>query len=303
MSVQRNLQAESFAHPQTADDGSPASAAWVIEPRRAGLKARAQDVWRYRRLLRFFAWKAIEKQYARTKLGWIWLLIRPLFPLFVKTLIFAGVLGVSSGTVPYFLFLVVGTTIWELFAGAVMWGTRSLDLNRGLLTRLYVPRLIMPMSMMSPAFVVFIIHLVVMTGTIAYYRITTGVLYVGPPAGLMWSALATILTFGLALGISLWTAVPAMRARDVRFTLNYVLGFWVFLTPVFYPLSSVPAEWRGWMALNPMAVYCQMFKAGIIVSEHPIPRDVLIAVGVTSVVFFSGLWYFNRAESDAADRV
>jgi lipopolysaccharide transport system permease protein len=119
----------------------------------------------------------------------------------------------------------------------------------------------------------------------------------------MWSALATILTFGLALGIALWTAVPAMRARDVRFTLNYVLGFWVFLTPVFYPLSSVPDEWRRWIALNPMAVYCQMFKAGIIASEHPIPRDVLIAVGVTSVVFVSGLWYFNRAESDAADRV
>ena len=276
---------------------------WVIEPRRPGMKSRALDLWRYRRLLRFFAKKGLEKQYKRTVLGASWLLIRPLFPLFIKTLVFGGLLAVASDGVPYFLFLVVGSTVWELFSAGVMWGTRSLDLNRGLLTRLYIPRLILPIAMMTPALITFVIHLAVIAGALVYFRVTDQVWYVGRPEGLLWAVASVACTILLALGIALWTSVPALQARDVRFTMNYVLGFWVFLTPVFYPMSTVPPRWQPWMALNPMAVYCQMFKAGVIPTETPALRHVLVALGVTFVVGLSGLWYFNRAEADAADRV
>jgi lipopolysaccharide transport system permease protein len=276
---------------------------WVIEPRRPGLKARARDLWRYRRLLRFFGRKTLEKQYARTILGWGWLLIRPLFPLFVKTLVFGGLLAVASDGVPYFLFLVIGTSSWELFSGSVMWGTRSLDLNRGLLKRLYVPRLILPIAMMTPALLTFVIHVAVIIGALVYFRLADNVWYVGQPRGLLWSAASVVCTLLLALGLALWTSVPALRARDVRFTMNYLLGFWVFLTPVFYPLSAVPQEWRAWVALNPMAVYVQMFKMGILRSETPSPQHLITAGAITLVVVVSGFWYFNRAEADAADRV
>lgn len=276
---------------------------WVIEPRRPGLKARVHDLWRYRRLLRFFARKTLEKQYRRTVLGGAWLLIRPLFPLFVKTLVLGGVLAVASDGVPYFLFLVIGTAAWELFSSGVAWGTRSLDLNRGLLTRLYVPRLILPIAMMTPALLTFVIHVAVILGALIYYRVNHGVWYTVHPAGLVWSAAAVVCTLLLALGIALWTSVPALKARDVRFTVNYVLGFWVFLTPVFYPLSAVPREWQAWIALNPMAVYCQMFKAGVMPTAPPSYQHLSIALAVTCVVAVSGLWYFNRAEADAADRV
>lgn len=279
------------------------SDAWIIEPRAAGVGARGREVWQYRRLLRFFASKALQKLYARTVLGWSWVFIRPLFPLAVKTLVFGSVLNVVSDGLPYFLFLVAGQTIWELFAGGATWGTRSLELNRGLLTRIYVPRLILPVAMLAPAFLNFAIHLGVLILAIAYYRITTGVLYVGTIGGALWSIAGVLFTTLLAVGIALWTSVPALRARDVRFTLNYILGFWVFLTPVMFPLSAVPESWRPWLALNPMVAFCQMFKAAVVPSSLPEAWQIATAVLITILVLFTGLTYFNRAEADAADRV
>ncbi len=280
---------------------TPAGAEWAIEPRREGLLARLRDVWRYRRLLRFFGWKALQKLYARTVLGWSWLFIRPLFPLLVNTIIFSGVLGVGSGGVPYFLFLVTGVSIWELFATAVTWGTRSLELNRGFMTRIYIPRLILPIAMMTPSYLTFVINLAVLACAIVYYRLTTGVVYL-VPAKLGWAVVAMALAWLLALGISLWTSVPALVARDVRFTLGYVLGFWVFLTPVLYPLN-VPDKYAWLMPLNPMAAIVNAFKYGVLGIDVLNLRDLGIAALLATAVFVSGLWFFGRAEADAADKV
>ena len=146
----------------------PQLAEWVIEPRREDLMSRLRDVWRYRRLMRFFATKSLEKMIRRTVLGPIWLLIRPLFPIFVNTFIFGGVLGVGSDGVPYFLFVTTGSAIWELFSAATMWGTRSLDLNRGLMNRIYIPRLILPLATMTPAYLNFVIYMVVLAVGFVY---------------------------------------------------------------------------------------------------------------------------------------
>ncbi|MEQ1908692.1 MAG: hypothetical protein ABMA15_07705 [Vicinamibacterales bacterium] len=286
---------------RTVQPTMPAGDGWVIEPRREGLIARGRDVWRYRRLLRFFGWKALQKLYARTVLGWSWLFIRPLFPLFVNTIIFSGVLGVGSAGVPYFLFLVTGMSIWELFASAVTWGTRSLELNRGFMTRIYIPRLILPIAIMTPAFLTLAINLAVLACAIVYYRLTTGVVYL-VPAKLGWAVVAMALAWLLALGISLWTSVPALVARDVRFTLGYVLGFWVFLTPVLYPLN-VPDKYAWLMPLNPMAAIVNAFKYGILGIDVLNVRDLGLAALLAAAVFMSGLWFFGRAEADAADKV
>jgi lipopolysaccharide transport system permease protein len=276
---------------------------WVIEPRVDGLTARGREVWRYRRLLRFFAAKSVQKLYGRTVLGWAWLFIRPLFPLVVKTLVFGGVLAVGSDGIPYFLFLVIGTTIWELFTGCCVWGTRSLELNRSLISRIYVPRLILPVAMMSPAYLTFAIHLGVAIVALIYYRARDGVFYLGQPSGIIAAVLALALTTVLALGLALWLSVPTLRARDVRFTLNYVLSFWVFLTPVMFPLSTAPQSWQRWLALNPMTAYVLMFRSAFIPSAFPPAATIATALAITAAVLLSGLWYFNRAEGDAADKV
>ena len=275
---------------------------WIIEPRVDGMGARSREVWQYRRLLRFFAAKSLEKLYKRTVLGWVWILIRPLFPLFVKTVIFGGVLGIGSAGVPYFLFLVVGTAIWELFAGVTMWGTRSLELNRRMLTQIYVPRVILPIAMGTPALVTFAIHLAVGAVAIFYYRITQGVFYFNA-AGLGWALQAMLLAWLLGLALSLWLSVPALVARDVRFTLNYVLNFWIFLTPVLYPLSAIPAERRWLMSLNPMTGVVETFKFGVLGIGAVDLRPLATAWGLTLVILIGGLVFFGRAERNSADRV
>ena len=285
-----------------ADELTPRGGGWVIEPRRPGLVARARDVWRYRRLMRFFAAKALQKLYRRTVLGSAWLFIRPLFPLIINTLIFGGMLGVASNGVPYFLFLQGGQSIWELFSGAAMWGTRSLDMNRGFISRIYVPRLILPFAMMAPAFLNFGIHLVVFAFAIAYYRVTTGVLYLAPASHLGWAVIALVLAVLLALGMAFWTSVPAMMARDVRFTLGYVMSFWVLLTPVLYPIK-LPPKYAWVLLLNPMAPIVEAFKYGVLGIDVLDVQGLAVATLIIIVVLVSGLWFFGRAEADAADKV
>jgi lipopolysaccharide transport system permease protein len=281
----------------------PAADEWRIEPFSGGIRPRAREIWQYRRLGLFFALKALEKTYQRTKLGWLWLLIRPLFPLFTKTLIFGGLFAVPTDGVPYFLFLVTASSAWELFASAVGWGTRSLELNRGLLKQLYMPRLILPLAMMSPAFLTFVIYLAVLAGAAAWFAVFDGRMYLRFGPNVFWALLAAVMAVALALAIALWTSVPALVARDVRFTVNYVLSFWIFLTPVMYPLSAVPPEWRRWMVLNPMAPVVEAFKFGLLGVGRVEPWQLGVSASIILVVLTGGLVFFARAEADAADRV
>lgn len=287
----------------TGTDTIQAAGVWVIEPRARGLAPRLREVWQYRRLVRFFAARALAKLYRRTVLGKLWILIRPLFPLVVKALIFGGLLRVGSEGVPYFLFLVVGSMIWDLFSGSLTWATRSMELNRALLTRIYVPRLILPLAMMSPAFVVFAIHAGVLVVTIAYFWIRHGTLYVHSAPNLLWALLATALAIALSLSIGLFTSVLAAGARDVRFTLNYILDFWFFLTPVLYAHSSVPAKWHWLMLLNPMAAIVETYKFGLLGIGHVNPPGLAIAGAIIVIVAFLGLRFFGKVEADAVDRV
>jgi lipopolysaccharide transport system permease protein len=288
-------------------DSQPAeissAAEWRIEPWSGGIGARSREVWRYRRLAVFFGLKALQKLYQRTKLGWAWLFIRPLFPLLVQTVIFGGMLKVGSDGVPYFLFLVTASTVWQLFASAVLWGTRSLELNRGLMKQIYVPRLILPVSMMSPAFLTFVIYLAVLAGALVWYGVSDGQLYLNLGPQLLLAVLAVFMAVLLALAISLWTSVPALSARDVRFTLNYVMGFWVFLTPVMYPMSAVPERWRLWMMLNPMAPIVEAFKFGVLGIGSVEAWQLGASGGLILLVLTGGILFFVRAEADAADRV
>jgi lipopolysaccharide transport system permease protein len=229
-----------------------------------------------------------------------WLFIRPLFPLLVKTFVFSGMLGVGTNGIPYFLFLVVGTSCWELFAQAVMWGTRSLELSRGFLSKIYVPRLIFPLSMMAPAFANLFIHLGVIAVAVGYYRASSGVWYV-TPWNFGWALLSLVLAIGLAFGIALWTSVPALVARDTRFTLNYFLGFWVYLTPVLYPLKLGRYEWVA--TLNPMAAVVDAFKFGLLGIDRPSGLQLGVCIGLVSLTIVSGLVFFGRAELRAGEKL
>jgi lipopolysaccharide transport system permease protein len=169
------------------------------------------------------------------------------------------------------------------------------------MARIYIPRLILPAATMTPAFMNFVISLGVLLVATIYYRVTTGVFYL-TLSHVGWAVLSLVVSTILALGIALWTSVPGMQARDVRFTMSYVMGFWLFLTPVLYPLNLSP-KYAWLLALNPMAATVNGFKYGLLGIGTISPREWIISIVVTTIVLISGLWFFGRAEADASDKM
>jgi lipopolysaccharide transport system permease protein len=248
------------------------------------------------RLVDYFARRAIEKNYARTRLGKPWLLIRPLMDSGGKALIFGGVLSVPSNGVPYFLFLLAGMSTWRLFDRALYWGTRSLELNRRLTAQLYFPRLILPVAHLAPGIVDYVIYSAVMLVVAGYYGITDHDFYLRGGIHPLVTVAAVLLCLAFACALALWTSVIGERYRDVRFTLHYVLEFWFFVTPVLFPLSAVPHGIRPLAAANPMTGIVQMAKWGLLGIDSLDPLVIGWSVFATLAFGVLGIRFFRRAE-------
>jgi lipopolysaccharide transport system permease protein len=269
----------------------------TIEPRKPGLLNVWREFWRYRHLLGFFGRRFILKRFANTWLGWIWLPLRPAAILGTRILVFGGLIGISTGGVPYPLFFVVATAAWILFWETTYWSSRSLELNRRLLPHVYVPKVTVIVAAIIPSLVEFAMYAsFAVLGTIYYYiradylYLDIGVRTLLVPAGLALIAL-------LGLGAGLLTAGAGARARDVRFSLGYVLGFIYFLTPVIYPISAVPAKWRPLAELNPLTGAIEMVKQGLFSSSHELSTDaILVTVIAVFLLWIPGLWLFDRRE-------
>jgi lipopolysaccharide transport system permease protein len=273
----------------------------VIEPRQPGIAERMLEAWRYRALVPYFARAAVEKTYRRTWLGWLWIPLRPALSVGARVLVFGGLLGAPSLGKPYLLFFLVGISAWQLFSQSALWATRSIELARRVLRRMYVPRLTALVGSVGPAVLNFLLYGVMTAIALAYYWIADGHLYLelGPGLLLALGGLALVLLF--ALGIGLWTSVFGAQARDVRFGLTYVLGFWFFLTPVIYPLSTVPGGFHTAALLNPMTAPVEMVRDGIL-DAGEVPYTALgVTLGTIAFLWCSGLWFFLRSEEQALD--
>lgn len=278
--------------------------AWIIAPELdLGFAGRLREVWRYRRILLFFAFKAIQTLYANTKLGLWWLVLRPLAPVFVGTLVFGGLMAAPSEGVPYFLFFLVGTIIWTFFSEPLMRGSRGLEVNRQLLTKLYLPRVILPAGQLAAG----LVEPAVLTGVFAvavwYYRATTGVWYGVEPGRVPLAVLAALLAVVFAFAASLWTSVWQARARDMRYVLGYALSFWFFLTPIIYPRSMMPPRLQWVALLNPMTGPVEAFRWSLLGVGSPSWTALATSAGAIAVVLTLGLWYFTRAESGTVDKL
>ena len=277
--------------------------AFVIEPRRQGLGERLRELRQYRRLLRYFGTRALDKLTARTVLGRWWLLLRPTLDVVIATVIFGGVLNIPSIDVPYPVLFIAGATCWRLFENSLLWTTRSLELNRKLISKVYFPRLLLPFAALAPALVEFAIYITFLLVAITIASLADGELYLRVGPELLGSAAALVMAVAFALGIGLWTSVLGANTRDVRFSLNYILGFWFFLTPVIYPLSMIPASYRTVAALNPMTPIVELFKWGLLDAGEVRPVGLLFAGVVIVATWAGGLSFFSRAEAEAVDRL
>jgi lipopolysaccharide transport system permease protein len=274
---------------------------WEVSPRYPGAAATIAEVWRHRGLVGFIAERALRRMYRRTVLGWLWLIINPLVPLTLRVLIFGVLLGVASNGVPYFLFLLAGTVVWDVFAGSLMRGTRALEMNRDLTEQIYYPRALLPFGNIAPAMLDLIIKIAVLGAALAYYAARDGRLYLRSDPAVLWAIAALGLALLFALSISFFTAVWGEAARDTRFALGQLLSIWYLLTPVLYPISGVPEQYRGWMLLNPMALIAETFKWALFGVGEFLPRSFAATAAAVVLLFSAGLVYFTRAEARTID--
>jgi lipopolysaccharide transport system permease protein len=270
---------------------------WDSTARAPGVVATIKEIWQYRRLLRFVGDRALRKGYRRTVLGWLWLFINPLFPIALRAVIFGALLGVGSNGLPYFLFLLAGTVVWDVFAASLMWGTRALAMHADLTVQIYHPRAILPLGNMAPAFLNLILKVGVFLAAVIFYAIQDGRAYVVVAPSMVWALAALLMSFLLALALSFFTSIWGEHTRDMRFALNQLLSIWYLLTPVMYPLSQIPPEHRWWMVLNPMAIVVETFKWGLFGVGEFYPRAFAGLSLATLLLLTAGVTYFARTEA------
>ena len=268
----------------------------IIRPSRGWVSLNLRDLWEYRELLYFLTWRDIKVRYKQTALGAAWAVIQPFFTMVVFSLFFGRLAGVPSDGIPYPIFAYSALLPWSYFAGALDRAGNSLVGSANLITKVYFPRLVIPLSAVLAGLLDFAIAFLVLIGMMLFYGITPTALVVALPFFLLLALLT-------ALGVGLWLSALNVQYRDVRYTIPFLTQFWLFASPVAYPASLVPERWRALYGLNPMAGVVEGFRWALLGRAQP-PGPLLgVSVMVVILLFVSGLFYFRRMETTFSDVV
>jgi len=264
-----------------------------LQPSQGWNRRTVSDIWAYRELLYFFIWRDIKVRYKQTLLGAGWAIIQPLMTTVVFTIFFGHLAKVPSDGLPYPVFSLMALVPWTYFASALAGCSTSLSGYQHIISKVYFPRLIIPIGAVIAPLVDFAIGFVILIGFMMWYRITPGPSIVWLPA-LMLLALAT------AASVGVWLAALNVRYRDVRYVVPFVVQLWMFATPVAYPASLVPARWRAVYGLNPMAGVIEGFRWAL--AGGPAPGVItVVSAAVVVVLIAGGAIYFRRLEGTFAD--
>lgn len=266
----------------------------VIRPSRGLISLKLRELWDYRELLYFLIWRDIKIRYKQTVLGAAWAILQPLLTMVVFTIFFGRLAGVPSDGIPYPVFSFAALLPWQLFARALTESSNSLVGNQGLITKVYFPRLVIPMSAVLAGLVDFVIAFVVLLIMMVYYGIV-------PTINVLALPLFLLLAIATALAVGLWLSALNVIYRDVRHTIPFLVQFWLFLTPIAYPTSLVPEQWRTLYGLNPMVGVVEGFRWALLGREGGVGPVVLASALVVGVLLVGGLFYFRRMEKTFAD--
>jgi homopolymeric O-antigen transport system permease protein len=273
-----------------------ASPVVAIRPSRRWVPVRLGDLWAYRELLYFLVWRDVKVRYKQTVLGASWAIIQPFFTMVVFSVIFGHFGRIPSDGVAYPVFAFCGLLPWQLFAHALAQSGNSLVASQGLITKVYFPRLVIPLAAMLGGLVDFAVAFVVLIAMMAYY---------GTLPTLAIAALPLFLVFNLAtaFAVGLWLSALNVQFRDVRYALPFLAQFWLFATPVAYPASLLPPQWRGILAVNPMTGVVEGFRWALLGTPRPPVLIVAVSAGIVVALLVTGLFYFRRMEQTFADVV
>jgi lipopolysaccharide transport system permease protein len=281
-----------------SDSGTILPPAFVVEiaPRRSWVEVDWRELWRYRELLYFLIWRDLKVRYKQTVVGVGWAILQPFLTMIVFTLFFGKLAKIPSNGLPYPIFYYAGLLPWTYFANAVSSSTSVVVQNQGVITKVYFPRLILPIASVVSGLVDFAISFLVLLGMMVYYRVE-------PRVGLLFVPVLLLLAAATALGAGLWLSALNAIYRDVRYAIPFLMQFWMFASPVVYPSSMVPARWRWLYQLNPMAGVIDCFRWEL--TGHGAVQGLYLLLSSVAVLILlaAGLFYFHRMEDTFADVV
>jgi lipopolysaccharide transport system permease protein len=269
---------------------TPPSGWWAI---------RFGELWEYRELVYFFVWRDIKIRYKQTAIGAAWAVLQPFLTMLIFSLFLGALAHIPSQGLPYPIFYYSALLPWMYFAASLQNATNTIVENQRVITKVYFPRLALPISAVFSGLVDFAISFLMFVAMMAYYHIH-------PTLAVFWMPVFLLMAVLTALGMGLWLSALNAIYRDVRYVVPFLVQFWMFASPVVYPSSLVSARWPKWAwlyGLNPMVGVIEGFRWSIAGSGDPPGRLVLISAGVVLVVLLSGLAYFQRMETTIADVV
>lgn len=258
-----------------------------------------KELWHYRELLWILGLRDIRVRYKQTALGAGWAILQPVASMIVFTIFFGRLAGLGlriEGGIPYEIYTFTALLPWQLFANCVTRAGNSVVNSQGLISKVYLPRLIVPVATMASSVVDFLVASAVLVAMMFWYGVVPG------PAVLLLPVFV-LLALTAAIATSLWLAALDVEYRDVRFVIPFLVQLWMFLSPVVYPSSLVPARWRWLYGLNPMAGVIDGFRWAVLSAADPPGPALAVSVVATTVLLVGGLYYFRRMERTFADLI
>lgn len=267
-----------------------------IRPSSTWTSLELNELWAYRELLYFLTWRDIKVRYKQTALGLTWAVLKPLSLMLIFTVVFGWLAQVPSDGLPYPVFSLCAILPWQLFAQMLSSTSQSLVSNQNLLTKVYFPRLVIPLAALGVGLMDFMIAAAILACVMAYFQMVPTLLALLLPSFVLLAVM-------MSLGVGFWFSALNIQYRDVGHALPFLTQLWFFATPIAYPSSLVPESWRTWYGLNPMATVVEGFRWSLLGTGGLSTDMWLTSVAVTVAVFVSGLYYFRRVEETFADVV
>ncbi len=266
----------------------------VIEPPGRGISLGLRELWRYRELLFFLTWRDVKVRYKQTALGAAWALLQPLLTMVVFSVIFGSLAKLPSEGIPYPIFTYTALLPWQLFAFSLTSSSTSLINDQRLITKVYFPRLVIPISSVLAGLIDFLIAFVVLLGMLIFYQVPLSWRMLSLPLFVLLAVIS-------ALAVGLWLSTLNVKYRDVRYVVPFLTQFWMYATPIAYSSTLIPEKWRLLYALNPMTGVVEGFRWALLGSGEGAGPMVLVSAVIMVALFIGGLAYFRRQEDHFAD--
>ncbi|MEW6614750.1 MAG: ABC transporter permease [Thermodesulfobacteriota bacterium] len=267
-----------------------------IAPSKGWVSLKLLDLWEYRELLYFLTWRDIKVRYKQTVLGAAWAIIQPFFTMIVFSLFFGKLARIPSDGVPYPIFSFSALVPWTFFAYGLSQSSNSLVDSANLITKVYFPRLIVPLSSVISGVIDFLIAFGVLIIMMLFYNIL-------PTINMLWLPALLLLALVTALGVGMWLSALNVKYRDVRYVIPFITQFWMFATPIAYPSSLLSEPWRTIYGINPMAGVVEGFRWALLGTQTAPGPIIVVSSFAALVILISGVYYFKRMEKTFADVV